>query len=168
MADVLVSDASKWDAVRKTVEGQQSLSSCAVVDGRVCFSGRAIPKGAKQNLKLLSQILRSDEPLPPVAREWLADLFDRDSGSDFYIKALTGRRGPKRVDISNNWRAGQYALLRMECGDQADDPEASDTRGDKWETAMELAAHKFGISKSAVEAAVKSYRDAREIHDGIA
>ncbi|WP_150293096.1 hypothetical protein [Sphingobium estronivorans] len=168
MADPLGNEAWKWRAVRETVEGQQSPSSCALTDGRVIFSARPIPKGAQPNLKFLSQILRSDEPLPPVAREWLADLFDPDAESDYQIKTLARRRrGAKQVGISNNWDAARYALERMDCGDQADDPQARDDRADTWEVAIMVAAEKFRISESAVEAAVKSYREAKEIHDQI-
>jgi hypothetical protein len=99
LADLFASEARKWCAVRETVEGRQSPSSCALSDGRIVFSGRPIPKSAKPNLKLLSEILRSVEPLPPVAREWLASLFDPDSDSDYHVETLIRRpKGePRRV-----------------------------------------------------------------------
>ncbi len=168
MADMLGSEARKWRAVAEAVQGDQSPSSCVIQDGRIVFSARPIPKSAKPNLKLLSEILRSNEPLPRVAREWLADLFDPDAVSDYQVKTLARRRsGAKPVGLSNNWDAAKYALLRMDCGDQADDPQASDGRGDTWEVAVESAAKKFRISETAVEDAVKSYREAKEIHDRI-
>jgi len=166
LADIFASEAAKWLAVRETVEGQQSPSSCSLLEGRIVFSAKNIPKGAKPDLTLLSHILRSNEPLPPFAREWLADLFDPDAASEFQVKNLARRRrGAKPVGMSNNWDAAQYALQRMEVGDLADDPNAQDVRADKWEAAIAKAAMNFRISKSAVEAAVKSYREAKSVHD---
>lgn len=168
MADMLESEFAKWRAVAATVQGDQSSSSCVMLDGRIVWSARPIPKDAKPNLKLLSEILRSDEPLPRVGREWLANLFDPDAVSDYQIKKINRRRrGGKPAGPSNNWDAAEYALMRMDCGDQADDPKASDGRGDSWEVAVELAAARFCISETAVEDAVKSYREAKAVHDQI-
>lgn len=168
MVDVFGSGFAKWRAVAATVQGDQSPSSCVMLDGRIVFSARPITKDAKPNLKLLSDILRSDEPLPKVAREWLANLFDPDAVSDYQVKKIARRRrGAKPAGLSNNWDAAQYALMRMDCGDQADDPKASDGRGDSWEVAVELAAKRFCISETAVQDAVKSYREAKAIHDQI-
>lgn len=162
------SDITKWHAVAATVQGDQSPSSCVILHGRIVWSARPITKDAKPNLKLLSEILRSDEPLPKVAREWLADLFDPDSVSAYQVKKLSRRRrGAKPAGLSNNWDAAEYAVMRMDCGDQADDPNASDGRGDSWEVAVELAAKRFCISETAVEDAVKSYREAKAVHDQI-
>lgn len=168
MADPIASDRRKWGLVQQTVQGDQSNASCIFDSGRIVFSAAPIGKGAKPNLKLLSQILRSDEPLPRIAREWLADLFDPDASSDHQIKRLERRRkGAPPAGDTNNWPAAQYALLRMDCGDQADDPRARNGKGDKWEVAVEVAAKRFRISESAVEAAMKSFRAAKDVHDRI-
>lgn len=155
------SEAGKWRAVRETVEGRQSSSSCVLKDGRVIWSGRRIPKSAKPNLKFLSEILRSDEPLPPVAREWLASLFDPDSDSEYRVETLIRRPvGAKPAGRSHNWDAATYALELMRWGE---DRRALKARGEKWETwkrAIFLTATKFNLTKSAVERAIKSYRDA--------
>lgn len=122
----------------------------------------------RKNLKLLSQILRSHEPLPPIAREWLADLFDPDADSEFRITALSRRsRGPGRTGHCHNWDAAQYAEQRMEMGARADNPNASDARPDKFSDAVDAAAEKYRISPSAVKTAIKARREAQRAHDAI-
>jgi hypothetical protein len=168
MADPLFSDKTKWSLVRDTVEGRQSTASCSVTDGRICFHAAPIAKRAEPNLRLLSAILRSDEPLPPIAREWLADLFDPRADSEFRVKELVRRsRGPGRVSDCHNWDAADYAELRMELGDRADDPQARDPRPDKYVDAVNAAAQKFRIKPSAVKAAIRSQRAAQRAHDAI-
>lgn len=161
MADMFGSEAGKWRAVRDTVEGRQSPSSCVLIDGRIVFSARRIPKSAKPNLKFLSEILRSKEPLPPVAREWLASLFDPDSDSDYRVETLTRRpAGAKPAGRTHNWDAAIYALELMRWGENRRELKA---RGEKWETwkrAIFLTKTKFNLTKPAVERAIKSYRDA--------
>lgn len=155
------SEAGKWRAIRETVEGRQSPSSCVLKDGRVIWSGRRIPKSAAPNLKFLSEILRSDEPLPPIAREWLASLFDPDSVSEYRVETLIRRPvGAKPAGLTHNWDAARYALELMRWPENRRDLKA---RGEEWETwkrAVFLTAAKFNLTKSAVERAIKSYRDA--------
>lgn len=161
MANLFGSEAGKWRAVRETVEGQQSPSSCVLIDGRIVFSARRIPKSAKPNLKFLSEILRSKEPLPPIARAWLADLFDPDSDSDYHVETLIRRPvGAKPAGLTHNWEAARYALELMRWGENRRELKA---RGETWETwkrAVFLTKTKFNITKSTVERAIKSYRDA--------
>lgn len=168
MAATFVSDETKWAFVVDTVEGRQSTASCSVAGGRICLHPAPVAKRAKPNLRLLSAILRSDEPLPPVAREWLANLFDPDADSDFEVKGLVRRsRGPGRVGHCHNWDAAAYAEARIELGDRADDPNARDPRPDKYADAVDAAAKRFGITPSAVKAAIKSRRAAQRAHDSI-
>ena len=166
MPELFVTIDRKWELVRDTVEGRQSTASCSVLNGKISFHAAPVAKRADQNLKLLSEILRSDEPLPAVARKWLADLFDPAAKSEFRIKELSRRaRGPGRVGDCHNWDAAAYAELRMEVGDRADDPAALDGRPDKYEQAVDAAALKFEIAPSAVKAAIKARRAAQKIHD---
>jgi hypothetical protein len=129
------------------------------MNGKIVWCGVPIAKRAEPNLKLLSQIIRSEEPLPPVAREWLADLFDPAADSEFQVKTLARRaRGPGRTTILNNWDAAEYAESRIESGEGADDPQAHDQRPDKYAEAVKVAAEKFGISESAVKSALRMRR----------
>lgn len=169
MAELFVTDDRKWEFVRDTVEGRQSTASCSVKNGRIVFYAAPVGKRAEPNLRLLSQILRSDEPLPSVAREWLANLFDPDADSEFRVKELSRRaRGPGRTGLCHNWDAAAYAELRMEQGERADDPQASDARPDKYVDAVDAAAEKYRIAPSAVKAAIKARRSAQKAHDAIA
>lgn len=165
MAELFASDVRKWAAVAQTVQGQQSPSSCVLSGGRIVFSARPVPKSAKPNLKLLCQILRSEEPLPPVAREWLADLFDADSDSEYHVEALIRRPvGAKPAGLTHNWDAARFALELMRWGEDRRELRAGGVRWETWAQAVRLAATKFNITKSAVERAIKSYRDSvREI-----
>ena len=168
MAELLITEALKWEFVRDAVEGRQSTASCSVSNDRIVFDAAPVAKRAKPNLKLLSQILRSEEPLPVIAREWLADLFDPDAGSEFRVTALSRRaRGPGRTSHCHNWDAAAYAERRMAEGARADDPEAS-ARPDKYEGAVEAGAQKYKISPSAVKAAIKARRLGQKAHDEIA
>lgn len=168
LAELFVTDDRKWEFVRDTVEGRQSPASCSVQDGKIVFNAAPVGKRAEPNLKLLSQILRSDEPLPAVARKWLADLFDPDADSEFRVKELSRRaRGPGRTSVCHNWDAAAYAEARMELGDRADDPQARDPRPDKYADAVNAAARKFNIQPSAVKAAIKARRSAQAAHDAI-
>lgn len=160
MAELFITEALKWEFVRDAVEGRQSTASCSVRNDRLVFDAVPVAKRAKPNLKLLSQILRSDEPLPMIAREWLADLFDPDSGSEFRVKEISRRaRGPGRTSHCHDWDAAAYAERRMEEGARADDPAAS-ARPDKYVDAVDAAAKKFRIAPSAVKAALKARRSA--------
>jgi hypothetical protein len=158
LSKLLTTDAQKWDLVRDAVEGRQSTASCSVRNGRVVFDAAPVAKRAAPDLKLLSQILRSNEPLPSIAREWLADLFDPDGNSERRVKALSYRaRGPARMGHCHDWDAAAYAERRMEEGARADDPQAS-PRPDKYDDAVEAAATKYRIAPSAVKAALKTRR----------
>lgn len=161
MADIFGSEEGKWRAVCETVEGRQSPSSCVLIDGKISFSAKSVPKNAKPNLKFLSEILRSNEPLPPVAREWLASLFDPESASDYRVETLVRRPvGAKPAGRTHNWDAAKYALGLMRWGE---DRREIKERGEKWETwkqAIFLTKTKFNLTKPAVERAIKSYRDA--------
>jgi hypothetical protein len=168
LAELFITEARKWEFVRDAVEGRQSIASCSVSNDGIVFDANPVAKRATPNLKLLSQILRSDEPLPAIAREWLADLFDPDAGSEFRVKALSRRaRGPGRTSHCHNWDAAAYTERRMAEGARADDPEAS-ARPDKYEDAVQAAAKKFRIAPSAVKAAIKARRLAQKAHDEIA
>lgn len=161
LADLFVNDGKKWKAVAETVQGQQSPSSCALSEGRIIFSARPVPKSAKPNLKLLSQILRSSEPLPPVAREWLADLFDPDSDSDYRVETLVRRpQGAKPIGPTHNWEAARYALDLMRSGEDRRELRARGETWEKWKQAVSLTANKFNLTKSTVERAIKSWREA--------
>jgi hypothetical protein len=103
-------------------------------------------------LKLLSDFLKGNEPIPDEVRHWLADLFDPDADNAYKLKMLQRNPGAKRAGLSNNWDAAKHADRLMEYGDH------------KWETAVQGAAEKFGISASAVEIAIKSYRLAHNEH----
>ncbi|MGJ0535559.1 hypothetical protein [Methylocystis sp.] len=46
----------------------------------------------RERVARLVELLRSDEPIPPGARQLLADLFDEDAGSRFCVE-LKPRRG---------------------------------------------------------------------------
>jgi len=161
-----ISEAQKWELVRDTVEGRQSTASCSVSNGRIVFDATPVAKRADQNLKLLSQVLRSDEQLPAIAREWLADLFDPDASSEFRVKELARRaRGPGRSGLCHNWDAAAYAERRMEEGERADDPQARDARPDKYAEAVIAAADKYGIAPSAVKKALKERSSGRKVFD---
>jgi hypothetical protein len=168
LAKLLTTEARKWEFVRDAVEGRQSTASCSVREGRIVFDATPVAKRAKSNLKLLSQILRSDESLPAIAREWLADLFDPDAASEFRVKALSRRaRGPGLTGHCHDWDAAAYAERRMQEGARADNPAAS-ARPDKYADAVEEAAKKFRIAPSAVRLAMRKRRLAQKAHDEIA
>jgi len=161
LADLFVNESKKWKAVAETVQGQQSSSSCALSDGRIVFSARPVSKSAKPNLKLLSQILRSDEPLPPVARKWLADLFDPDSDSDYHVETLVRRsQGAKPAGPTHNWEAARHAHDLMRWGEDKRELKAQGETWEKWNRAVFLTATEFNTTKSTVERAIKSYREA--------
>ena len=165
MADLFANEDKKWESVAETVQGQQSPSSCVLSDGRIIFSARPVPKSAKPNLKLLSQILRSDEPLPPAARKWLADLFDPDSDSDYHVETLVRRpQGAKPAGLTHNWEPARFALDLMRWGEDRRELKARGETWEKWQQAVSHTAAKFNITKSTVERAIKSYREA--LRDG--
>jgi hypothetical protein len=161
LANMFASVSQKWAAIEKTAQGEQSPTSCVLSKRRVIFSARPIPKSAKPNLKFLSEVLRSKEPLPPIARAWLADLFDPDSVSDYHVETLVRRSvGAKAAGRTHNWDAASYALELMRWGENRRELKA---RGETWETwkrAVFLTKTEFNITRSAVERAIKSYRDA--------
>lgn len=168
MAELFITEAQKWEFVRDAVEGRQSTASCSVRNSGIVFDRAPVAKRTTPNLKLLSQILRSEEPLPEIAREWLADLFDPDGVSEFRVKALSRRaRGPGRTSHCHDWDAAAYAERRIEEGARADDPGAS-SRPDKYEDAVEAAAAKYKIAPSAVKAAIRARRLGQKAHDEIA
>ncbi len=157
----------KWAVLRDTVEGNQT-SACCVFDGaKLQWFPEPIRRGAQPNLRLLAAYLRSDEPLPSTVRYWLADLMDPEGDSEMQFKQLNRRKkGAKPTGISNNWDAAIYALRRMEEGDGANNA-INESKPDKWEMAVRIAGEKFRISESSVEAAIKSYRDAKDVHDTV-
>jgi hypothetical protein len=162
---MFANEDKKWEAVAETVQGQQSPISCEVFEGRIVFSARPVPKSAKPNLKLLSQILRSSEPFPSVARKWLADLFDPDSDSDYHVETLVRRpQGAKPAGPTHNWEAARYALDLMRWDEDRRELKARGETWEKWKQAVSLTAAKLNITKSTVERAIKSYRDA--LRDG--
>lgn len=168
MAKLFATVARKWEFVRDVVEGRQSTASCSVKDGKIVFCATPVKKRAEPNLKLLSEIIRSNEPLPAGARQWIADLLDPDADSEFCVKRLLRRaRGPGRTGNCHNWDAAEYAELRIKLGERADNPLAKDARPDKSGEAVKTAAEKFGISESAVKAALKKRRAAQASHDEI-
>ncbi len=168
MAELLITEALKREFVRDVVEGRQSTASCSVGNQRIMFDAAPVAKRAKPDLKLLSRILRSEEPLPVIAREWLADLFDPDANSEFRVRTLSRRaRGPGRTSHCHDWDAAAYAERRIAEGARADDSTAS-ARPDKFVDAVEAAAKKFEIAPSAVKAAIKARRLAQKAHDEIA
>lgn len=157
---MFASDTTKWLAVRNTVEGRQSPLSCVLIDGKIVFSGIPVPKNAEPNLKFLSDILRSDEPLPLEAREWLANLFDPNSNSEYRVETLIRRPiGAPPAGRTNNWDAAIYALELMRWGEDRRELKARGEEWEKWERAVFLTQTKFNLSGSAVERAIKSYRD---------
>ena len=166
MMRILGSEKNKWQAIIDRVQGDEAPASCSLSHGKIVFYAPPIPYGADPDLKFLADVLRSDEPLPPVARAWLADIFDPDVKSQFNVKS--GKPGRRKAGATHNWDAAAYADLLMDCGVQADDPKAPLGRPYKWEQAMEMAAAKFNTNISDVEAALKSYRAARKAHDEIA
>jgi hypothetical protein len=162
MVETLQSDEAKWNLVIEAVYGAEAPASCSIVEGKITFSASPRPYSAKPNMRFLSEVLRSDEPIPAIAREWLANLFDPDGVSD-YFRRRDGKKKP--VDISHNWAAGRYAAMRMLFGDRYDNPDAPDARSDdKW-CAIENAAKKFGLSDTAVAAALESLLNAQRVHE---
>lgn len=154
-------DAMKWNLVAEAVFGVESQASCVFSNGDVVFSGRPRPASAKQDLKLLAQILRSDMPLPPVARQWLADLFDPEGKTDFWVEALAPRnKYQQRTTIAHDWDAADNAESRMERGDEHG-------RRVKWITATNDAAKECSVSRARVERAIHSKRAAKKINDEI-
>ena len=147
------------------VEGNEAFSSCSLLNGKIVFDRCSIPYEAERDLNFLVDVLRSGVPIPPLARAWLADIFDSNTTSVF--KVVSAKGGRRKAGISHHWHVAQYAISRMECGDQADDPFARDARGDKWEQGVKAAMIKFDLKKTAVEKAIKSYRAALAINDEI-
>lgn len=166
MAQILQSDKAKWDLVIEAVYGVEAPASCKIVDGRITFSAKPRPYAPGTNLSFLSEVLRSEEPIPPIARDWLANLFDPNGKSEYYVKEIKRRDGKKKpVGISHNWDAGRYAAMRMLFGDRYDDPNARDSKGDDKTRAIQYAADMFGISDTAAATALESWLNAERIHD---
>jgi hypothetical protein len=155
-------DAMKWNLVAEAVFGIELQASCNFTNGDVVFSRLSRPATAKQDLQLLARILRSDMPLPPVAREWLADLFDPNGQTDFWVEALSPRnKHQQRTAIAHDWDAADNAESRMERGKEPG------SRRVKWSTATEDAATECGVSRARVERAIRRKRAAKKIHDEI-
>lgn len=144
-----------WDLFKKTVEGRVYPASCAWENGSPVFFGIPIKKGSEPNLTLLAEMLRSKKPIPIDIRSWLADMLDPNADSDFQFKKLSKRgRGAKSTGSAANWKAAEFVLHCMETGD---------TR----QQAIGKALGKFGIQRSAIEQALKSFTDAKVAHDAI-
>lgn len=166
MAEILQSDKAKWDLVIEAVYGAEAPASCSILNGKITFSAAPRPYSAKPDLSFLSKVLRSDESIPPIARNWLANLFDPSGDTEYYVKQITRRDGKKKpVGISHNWDAGRYAAMLVLFGDRYDNPNAPDARGDNRTRAIECAAEKFGISETAAATALKSWFNAEKIHE---
>lgn len=166
MVEILHSDKAKWDLVAEAVYCAEAPASCKIIGGRITFSAEPRPYAPGTNLSFLSEVLRSDEPLPPIAREWMAELFDPNGKSEYFVKKFARRDGKKKpVGISHNWDAGRYAAMRMLFGDRYDDPDARDSRGDDKTRAIQFAAEKFGISDTAAATALESWLAAERILD---
>lgn len=84
-----------WDGFFAAIEGRESIVSAPMADDKPAWGAEAIRMGAKQNFSLLIEVLRGDAPLAPEVRNWLADLFDEQSDSEFQIKGLARRRRGK-------------------------------------------------------------------------
>jgi hypothetical protein len=98
--------------------------------------------------------------LPVVACEWLASLFDPDSDSEYRVETLIRRPpGAKPAGLTHNWDAAIYALELMRSGEDRRELKARGEKWEKWERAVSLTQTKFKLSASAVERAIKSYRD---------
>lgn len=157
MVAILPSDKAKWDMVVDAVYAAEAPASCKIVKGRITFSAEPRPYAPGTNPSFLSEVLRSDEPVPPIARAWLANLFDPNGDSEYFVRELRRRDGKKKpVGISHNWDAGQYAAMRMLFGDRHDDENARDSKGDDKTRAIQYAAEKFGISETAAATALKN------------
>ena len=166
MAEIVQSDRAKWELVIEAVYGAEAIASCNVLGGQIVWSAESRPYSAKPNLCFLSEVLRSDEPIPPVARKWIANLFDPDGDSEYYVKELKRRDGKKKpVGISHNWDAGRYAAMLMLFGDRYNDPKARDSKGDDKTNAIRYAADRFGISDTAAATALESWLNAEKVHD---
>ncbi len=144
-----------WDLFKNTVEGRAYPASCAWENGSPVFCAYPIKKGSEPNLLLLSEMLRSQIPIPNEIRNWLADMLDPNADSDFQFKKLSKRRrGAKVAGPTANWEAAEFVLRRME---------NNDTR----QQAIGKALGKFGIQRSALEEALKSLKEAHAAHDAI-
>lgn len=82
-----------WSIFKHQVEGRPGPMSCVFRDGELQYCSDDIPKGAKPDLKLLADVLRSKIQLPDYIRQWLADLFDPEAGSRFQFRKLEKRKG---------------------------------------------------------------------------
>lgn len=141
-----------WDLFKATVEGRESPASSVLHDGRPIYCAHGIPQGSPPNLQILAEFLRSETQIPSGIRSWLADMMDRDANSEFQFKKLSKRkRGAKARGSTANWEAARYVQALLS---------ENETR----KRAIGSAEEKFGIKRSAIEAALKSLREADEEH----
>jgi hypothetical protein len=144
-----------WDLLPDTVEGRVRPASFALVDGKPGFSAQAIPRKAPPNLRLLADVLRSENQLPSKIRKWLADLLDPDASTERQLKLSKRKRGAKTKSISKNWDVAEFVEELLH-------------KGATRQRAIGAAMDKYRLSKSSIEAALSSLKKAREIHSRIA
>ncbi len=121
-----------------------------MIDGKLQRSFDGVPKGAQPNLRLLSDFLRGDQPIPNEIRIWLADLFDPSANTSVQVKTLLKRK-PGRQTI-DHFEAVHYF------NSHSNVPE-----GPTRQQLLAITQEKFGInSTSTLEAALANYKDAED------
>lgn len=94
---------------KHTLLGIQYPSSCVVVDGRPVWCAIPIPKDAKQNLGILSDLLRSPHPIPPEILHFVADLFDKNTGGDYKVdRLIKTSRGANYTGLSESIEIAEF------------------------------------------------------------
>jgi hypothetical protein len=92
--------------LKDTVEGSPTSMSLAFTAGEFHI-GDEISEGAKPNLQILAQFLRSGGEISPKVRLWLAELCDPDAKSDMTLVLKKRRSGRPKVTMMKHLAAVQ-------------------------------------------------------------
>lgn len=175
MTKFLTDEGGKLETelLQKRVQGSYSQWSIRLEGGAPQLSLEGIPPHAQPDLTFFAEYLRSERPLTPDIRNWIADIMDPASGSEYQFKKLSLRKpsGRKKIGTSSHWDAAEYALeiwIGSEVNEQMEFDGIPDGMVKRKHQAVTKAAAKFLISQKAVEAAITDYRRAKQEHDRIA
>lgn len=137
-----------WDGFFASIEGRQSTFSAPMSDGKPAFGLERVEAGETQNFEILVELLRGGAPLPREVRSWLADIFDKNSKSEFQIKALSRRhRGKPAAEPGQHFEAVRHFRDLVDSGMSR-------------QRALDAAGTKSGIKRSTMEKAIAEFEDA--------
>lgn len=135
---------------KDAVEALEGRFAFCIEEGRPKFSCQLIPQNSPPNMQILIDYLRSDLPLSPDLRNWLADMLDAnvDSQLNLAIKRVSGR--PRAA-------ATRYYDRVCEVEDLIENGMAR-------KQAIGIVSGKNNLPPDTLKKAMKSMEDARTAH----